>query len=70
MASGTRLLQKCDREVDRIERSAFHDFSPTELKVFRGMISKALSGFEQDVDGTSMPASLKLRANGGRRASA
>ena len=48
-ASGTRLLQKCDGEVDRIERSAFHGFSPTELKAFRGMISKALSSFEQDV---------------------
>lgn len=69
-ASGTRLLQKCDREVDRIERSAFHDFSPAELKVFRGMISKALSSFEQDVGSSSMPASMKLRTNGGRRASA
>ena len=67
-ASGTRLLQKCDGEVDRIERSAFHDFSPTELKVFRGMISKALSSFEQDVGSSSMPASMKLRTNGGRRA--
>jgi DNA-binding MarR family transcriptional regulator len=69
-ASGTRLLQKCDGEVDRIERSAFRDFSPTELKVFRGMISKALSAFEQDVSSWSMPASTKLRTNGGRRANA
>jgi DNA-binding MarR family transcriptional regulator len=69
-ASGTRLLQKCDWEVDRIERSAFRDFSPKDLTVFRGMISKALSAFELDVHGSSMPTSVKLRANGGRRASA
>jgi DNA-binding MarR family transcriptional regulator len=70
-ASGTRLLQKCDGEVDRIERSAFRDFSPRDMTVFRGMISKALSAFELDVSSSpSMPASVKLRGNGGRRANA
>src|SRR5436190_23976238 len=42
-ASGLRLLQRCDGAVDRIERSAFGDFSPRELTTFRGLLSKALS---------------------------
>jgi DNA-binding MarR family transcriptional regulator len=68
--SGLRLLQKCDGEVDRIERSAFGDFSPRDLTVFRGMISRALLALDPNVHGSSTPASEKLRANGGRRANA
>jgi DNA-binding MarR family transcriptional regulator len=68
--SGVRLLQKCDGAVDHIERCAFGGFSPSELTVFRDMISKALSTFEQDASSPSMPASVRLRANGGRRAAA
>jgi DNA-binding MarR family transcriptional regulator len=67
-SAGIRLLQKCDGAVDRIERSAFRDFSPKELTVFRGMIAKALSAFEDDV-GTRRPASPQLHSNGGRRPS-
>jgi DNA-binding MarR family transcriptional regulator len=66
--SGLRLLQTCDGEVDRIERSAFRDFSPKELTIFRGMISRALLALDPNVHGSSMPASEKLHANGGRRA--
>ena len=68
-AAGIRLLEKCDDAVDRIERSAFRDFSPKELTAFRGMIAKALSAFEEDV-GSRRPASPALQSNGGRRANA
>jgi DNA-binding MarR family transcriptional regulator len=66
-ASGARLLQKCDREIDRIERSAFRSFSSKELTAFRGMLSKLLSAFEQDVGSWVMSASVSLRDNSGRR---
>jgi len=69
-AAGTRLLQRCDGEVDRIERSVFRDLSPRELTVFRGMISKALFVFEESVSNSDRPASPALHANGGRRANA
>jgi DNA-binding MarR family transcriptional regulator len=65
-SAGTRLLQKCDGAVDRIERSAFREFSAKELAAFRGMIAKTLSAFEDDV-GSNRPASAASHANGGRR---
>jgi DNA-binding MarR family transcriptional regulator len=55
-AAGIRLLQKCDGEIDRIERSAFRDFSAKELTAFRGMISKALSVFEDNIGSFSRNA--------------
>ena len=60
MAAGTRLLQRCDVEVDRIERSAFRDFSTKELTTFRGLLSKALAGVEE---------SASLETHGGAAAS-
>jgi DNA-binding MarR family transcriptional regulator len=68
-AAGTRLLQKCDGEVDRIERLAFRDFAPKELVAFRGMIAKALAALDEDF-GARRPAAAASHANGGRRASA
>jgi DNA-binding MarR family transcriptional regulator len=66
-ASGTRLLQKCDADVDRIERSAFRDFTAKELTLFRDLIRKALHTLAQDVGGAEIPAPTPLRANGARR---
>jgi len=66
-AAGTRLLRRCDVEVDQIERFAFRDFSGMELAAFRGMISKALAGFEENA-GSRPPAALASVANNGHRA--
>jgi DNA-binding MarR family transcriptional regulator len=66
-ATGMRLLQKCDAAADRIERSAFGDFSARELTAFRSMIAKALSALEHDAAGASRPASDGVRTNGRRR---
>jgi len=42
-AAGIKLLHKCEREVDRLERSIFHDFPRGELAAFRAMMMKALA---------------------------
>lgn len=47
-AAGIRLLQKCEREVDRLERSIFRDFPRGELAAFRAMMVKVLAGFDDD----------------------
>lgn len=41
-AAGTRTLERCNHEMDALERSAFHDFSAKELGAFRAMLMKAL----------------------------
>ncbi|HKA81619.1 MAG TPA: MarR family transcriptional regulator [Xanthobacteraceae bacterium] len=66
-AAGTKLLQKCEREVDRIERSIFRDFDRMELALFRGMLATALAGFEDDAAKAALPSS---QIDGGRRAEA
>jgi DNA-binding MarR family transcriptional regulator len=42
-APGTRLLAKCDREIDRIEAKAFRALSERELAELRGTLGKVLS---------------------------
>lgn len=69
-AAGARLLQKCERKVDRVERSIFRDFDRRELTAFRAMISKALSGFKDDLGSSPNPTPVSPRANGSRRAEA
>jgi|SRR5579862_8836982 len=44
-ASGTRLLEKCDKAVDRIERTAFKEFSAEEIALFRALMNRALVKF-------------------------
>ena len=46
-ATGLRLLEKCDKEVDRIERAAFKEFAPAELGLFRDLLSRALLKFDK-----------------------
>jgi DNA-binding MarR family transcriptional regulator len=66
-AAGTRLLQKCEREVDRVECSIFRDFEREELATFRDMMAKALSAFTGDRGSSAKPALVAPPANGGRR---
>ena len=66
-AAGTRLLEKCEREVDRIERSIFRGFDRKELTHFRGMLAKALAGFE-DAAGAGKAAPPSPQVDGGQRA--
>jgi DNA-binding MarR family transcriptional regulator len=69
-AAGLRLLKRCDSEVDRIEQSAFGHFSAKDLALFRGLIAKALSAFDDVGRGAARQPSVKSAANGGRRAAA
>ena len=66
--AGTRLLQKCEREIDRVERFIFRDFEREELAAFRAMMGKALSGFTGDRSSAHRPAAVALPGDGGRRA--
>jgi len=43
--SGTRLLGKCDKAVDRIERGAFKELSAGEVTMFRSLLGRALEKF-------------------------
>ena len=63
-AAGTKLLAKCERGVDRVERSIFRDFDRKELTIFRGMLAKALAGFE-DAAGASNRATFGPRKRNG-----
>lgn len=45
--SGLRLIERCDRAVDRIERAAFKEFAPAELGLFRDLLSRALLKFDK-----------------------
>lgn len=42
-SSGVRLLQECDREIDRVECEAFESFSSSELANFRNALIKVLN---------------------------
>ena len=42
-AAGTRLLQKCDLEIDTIERNVFRGFTTAEVVEFREMLTRALA---------------------------
>lgn len=42
-AAGARILEKCDRAVDRLERDAFAGFSAEELAAFRTFLNTALA---------------------------
>ena len=66
-AAGAKLLQKCEREVDRLERAIFRDFPRGELAAFRAMLAKALAGFDEDAGRTLKPAAGSLPAHGVRR---
>ena len=68
--AGARLLQRCEREVDRVERSIFRDFERDELAAFRAMLAKALSGFADDRAGSPRLAPASPPTIGGRRAEA
>jgi len=64
-AAGTKLLEKCERAVDRAERSIFRDFDRKELTLFRGMLAKALAGFDEAA-GTASAVPRSARSNGRR----
>jgi DNA-binding MarR family transcriptional regulator len=64
-AAGTKLLAKCERAVDRVERSIFRDFDRKELALFRGMLAKALAGFEDAAGASSRATSGPQSRNGG-----
>src|SRR5262245_30735349 len=69
-AAGVRLLKKCDGEVDRIEQSVFGRFSPKELALFRDLIAKGLSAFDEAERGSPRLPTARAAANGGRRTTA
>jgi DNA-binding MarR family transcriptional regulator len=64
-SSGRRLLERCDRDVDRLEREAFRGFESRELALFREFLHKALQRFvaRQEKAGSQVPTSV--RSNGG-----
>jgi DNA-binding MarR family transcriptional regulator len=64
-AAGTKLLQKSERAVDRVERSIFRDFDRKELALFRGMLAKALAGFEHAAGASNRAISGPQSRNGG-----
>lgn len=64
-AAGTKLLQKCEREVDRIERSIFRDFDRKELALFREMLARSLAGFEDAAGVSNRAPSGPQNRNGG-----
>jgi DNA-binding MarR family transcriptional regulator len=64
-AAGTKLLQKSERAVDRVERSIFRDFDRKELALFRGMLAKALAGFENAAGASNRAISGPQSRNGG-----
>ena len=45
--AGTRLLNKCDREIDRIEGMVFVGFTGAEVNAFRKMLYRALAGLDR-----------------------
>jgi DNA-binding MarR family transcriptional regulator len=45
---GTRVLEKSEREIDRIELELFGSFSTAELLVFRDCLVRAISSSGQD----------------------
>jgi DNA-binding MarR family transcriptional regulator len=47
-AAGTRLLERCNLAVDRIERSVFAEFDTGELAQFRDLLGTALLSFAPD----------------------
>ena len=63
-AAGSKLLAKCERAVDRVERSIFRNFDRKELTLFRGMLAKALAGFEDSAAASDRAPSGRSR-NGG-----
>jgi DNA-binding MarR family transcriptional regulator len=64
-AAGTKLLEKCERAVDRVERAIFRDFDRKELTLFRGMLAKSLAGFEDGAGAATADSSSHV--DGGRR---
>jgi DNA-binding MarR family transcriptional regulator len=45
-AAGTRMLERCNLAVDRLERAVFADFDADELAQFRDLLGTALLKFE------------------------
>lgn len=44
-AAGTRMLERCNGAIDRLERAVFADFEGGELAQFRDLLSAALLQF-------------------------
>jgi DNA-binding MarR family transcriptional regulator len=47
-AAGTRMLERCNLVVDRLERTVFADFDADELAQFRDLLGTALLQFAPD----------------------
>lgn len=68
-AAGTRMLERCNIAVDRIERAVFADFDGQEMAQFRDYLGTALLKFvprdngrgSSTVGGASEPAITRLR---------
>jgi DNA-binding MarR family transcriptional regulator len=55
--NGTRLLEKCDKVVDRIERAAFRESTSAEIAYFRDFLNRALGKFTAPEGRSSHPGS-------------
>ena len=62
-AAGKRLLEKCDKGVDRIEQDVFKDFSPLELAGFRDLMSRALMQFTPNDDKSNSVIGVSRRSS-------
>ncbi|MGH7034796.1 MAG: MarR family winged helix-turn-helix transcriptional regulator [Stellaceae bacterium] len=63
-ASGTRVLEKCDKAVDGIERDAFREFAREDIAVFRELMTKALAKFVAREKPARKPVSSSIKDNG------
>lgn len=58
-AAGTRMLERCNLAVDRIERTVFADLDAGELAQFRDFLGTALSKFEKRRNGATNAAATR-----------
>jgi DNA-binding MarR family transcriptional regulator len=62
--NGTRLLEACDKAVDRIERAVFRDSTSAEIGHFRDFLNRALVKFTAREGRSSQRGLVSPSANG------
>ena len=61
-AAGRKLVEKCDKCIDRIEQETFKDFSPLEVSGFRDLLSRALLQFTPNDHKSNSVIDVSFRA--------